>query len=91
MATYLFKDENKAAFINGVNSLFSINGLEHEISQTDLLNTPPKKPEFTLFVTDDQKEIDVLDQAINDKHFKFPLKTIDLKSMVKESKKTSKK
>jgi hypothetical protein len=91
MATYLFKDENKAAFVNGANSLFSKNGLEHEISQADLLDTPPNKAEFTLFVTEDPQEISVIDQAIADKHFGFPLRSIDLKSMVKESQKSSKK
>jgi hypothetical protein len=91
MATYLFRDENKAAFINGANSLFSKNGLEHEVSQADLLDTPPNKIEFTLFITEDPQEIAVIDQAIKDKHFNFPLKSIDLKSMVKESKSKSKK
>ena len=91
MATYLFKDENKAAFVNGANSLFSKNGLNHEISQSDLLNTPPGKAEFTLFVTEDPQEITVIDQAIEDKHFGFPLRSIDLKSMIRESKSKSKK
>jgi hypothetical protein len=91
MATYLFKDENKAAFVNGVNSLFSKNGLEQEISQADLLDTPPNKAEFTLFVTEDPQQISIMDQAIKDKHFGFPLRQIDLKSMVKESQKYSKK
>jgi hypothetical protein len=91
MATYLFKDENKAAFINGANSLFSKNGLEHEISQADLLDTLPGKIEFTLFITEDPQEIMVIDQAIKDRHFSFPLKSIDLKSMIKESKSKLKK
>jgi len=91
MATYLFKDENKAAFINGVNSLFSQNGLEQEVSQANLLDTPPNKAEFTLYITEDPQEISIIDQAIVDKHFGFPLRQIDLKSMVKESQKFSKK
>jgi hypothetical protein len=87
MATYLFRDENKAAFVNGLNSLFSKNNLEREISSNDLIDTPSAdKTEFTLFITDDPQEISILDQAINDKHFGFPLRQIDLKSIVKESK-----
>jgi hypothetical protein len=87
MATYLFRDENKAAFVNGLNSLFSKNNLEREISSNDLIDTPSAdKTEFTLFITDDPQEISILDNAINDKHFGFPLRQIDLKSIVKESK-----
>jgi hypothetical protein len=91
MATYLFRDENKAAFVNGLNSLFSENKLEREISSNDLIDTPSAdKTEFTLFITDDPQEISILDQAIKAKHFKFPLRQIDLKSIVKESKRNKK-
>lgn len=86
MATYLFRDENKAAFINGMNALFSDNSLDREISSADLIDTPSAdKTEFTLFITDDPQEISILDNAIKSKHFGFPLRQIDLKSMVKES------
>ena len=92
MATYLFRDANKAAFTNGINALFTDNKLEREISSEDLIDTPSAgKSEFTLFITDDPQEISILDQAINDKHFGFPLRQIDLKSIVKESKRKSKK
>ena len=91
MATYLFRDENKAAFVNGLNSLFSKNNLEREISSNDLIDTPSAdKTEFTLFITDDSQEISILDNAIKTKHFGFPLRQVDLKSMIKESKKLSK-
>jgi hypothetical protein len=91
MATYLFRDENKAAFVNGLNSLFSKNKLEREISSNDLIDTPSAdKTEFTLFITDDSQEISILDQAISVKHFNFPLRQIDLKSIVKESKRKKK-
>ena len=91
MATYLFRDENKAAFVNGLNSLFSKNNLEREISSNDLIDTPSAdKTEFTLFITDDSQEISILDQAINAKHFSFPLRQIYLKSIVKESKRKKK-
>ena len=86
MATYLFRDDNKAAFVNGMNALFSDNSLDREISSADLIDTPSAdKTEFTLFITDDPQEISILDNAIKDKHFGFPLRQIDLKSMVKES------
>lgn len=86
MATYLFRDENKAAFVNGMNALFSENSLEREISSADLIDTPNAgKTEFTLFITEDPQEISILDNAIKTKHFNFPLRQIDLKSMVKES------
>ncbi len=92
MATYLFRDANKAAFTNGLNALFADNKLEREISSNDLIDTPSAgKAEFTLFITDDPQEISIVDQAIKDKHFGFPLRQIDLKSIVKESKRKSKK
>jgi hypothetical protein len=91
MATYLFRDENKAAFVNGMNALFSENSLNRSISSSDLIDTPSAgKAEFTLFITDDSQEISILDNAIKTKHFGFPLRQVDLKSMIKESKKLSK-
>lgn len=91
MATYLFRDANKAAFINGANSLFKSNNLENSVSEDDLLDTPPNKAEFTLFVTEDPQEIAVLNQAIEKKHFSFPIKDVDLTKMIKESRKKFKK
>ena len=91
MATYLFRDANKAAFVNGANSLFKSNSLENTVSEDDLLDTPPNKAEFTLFVTEDPQEISVLNQAIADKHFSFPIKDVDLMKMIKESRKKFKK
>jgi hypothetical protein len=91
MATYLFRDANKAAFINGVNSLFSKNKLTNLVSDSDLLDTPPNKQEFTLFVTEDPQEISVIDQAIEDKHFGFAIKNVDLTKMIRESKKKNRK
>lgn len=91
MATYLLHDENKAAFINGFNSLLKKNNVENNISSTDLIDTPSAaKVEFTLFITEDPQEISILNQAIKDKYFSFAVKEIDLKSMVKESLKASK-
>jgi len=88
MATYLFRDENKAAFINGMNALFSDNSLDRSISSSDLIDTPSAgKTEFTLFITEDPQEISILNNALKTKHFGFPLRQIDLKSMIKESKK----
>ena len=91
MATYLFRDENKAAFVNGMNALFSDNSLNRTVSSSDLIDTPSAgKAEFTLFITEDPQEISILDNAIETKHFGFPLRQIDLKSMIKESKRKSK-
>lgn len=87
MATYLFKDANKAAFINGVNTLFKENGLNQEISTTDLLDVIPGKVEFTFFITDDIQEDDILKNAEKTNYFKFPFKSVDLSKMIKESKK----
>ena len=91
MATYLFKDANKAAFVNGVNTLFKDNGLDREISSTDLLDAMPGKAEFTFFITDDPQEDDILKDAEKNKYFSFPFRAIDLKEMIKESKKLLKK
>jgi hypothetical protein len=87
MATYLFKDANKAAFVNGVNNLFKDNGLDRELSSTDLLDAMPEKAEFTFYITDDPQEDDILKKAEKDGYFKFPFRAIDLQEMIKESKK----
>lgn len=91
MATYLFRDTNKAAFVNGVNTLFKDNGLDREIDSTDLLDALPGKAEFTFYITDDPQEDDILKNAEKNKYFSFPFRGIDLKEMIKESKKKSKK
>jgi hypothetical protein len=87
MATYLFKDANKAAFVNGVNNLFKDNGLDREVSSTDLLDAMPGKAEFTFYITDDPQEDDILKNAEKDGYFKFPFRAIDLQEIIKESKK----
>lgn len=87
MATYLFKDANKAAFVNGVNNLFKDNGLDREIDSTDLLDAMPGKADFTFFITDDPQEDDILKGAEKNGYFKFPFRAIDLQEMIKESKK----
>jgi hypothetical protein len=87
MATYLFKDENKAAFVNGVNTLFKDNGLNYEISSTDLLDALPGKAEFTFYITDVPQEDDILKNAEKTNYFSFPFRAIDLKEMIRESKK----
>jgi hypothetical protein len=87
MATYLFKDANKAAFVNGVNNLFKDNGLDREISSTDLLDAMPGKAEFTFYITDDPQEDDILKNAEKTKYFTFPFRAIDLQEMIRESKK----
>jgi hypothetical protein len=91
MATYLFRDANKAAFVNGVNTLFKNNGLDREISSTDLLDALPGKAQFTFFITDDPQEDDILKNAEKNQYFSFPFRSIDLKEMIKESKKKLKK
>jgi len=91
MATYLFKDANKAAFVNGVNTLLKKNGVDYEISSTDLLDAMPGKAEFTFYITDDPQIDDILKNAEKTKYFTFPFRTIDLQEMIKESKKKSKK
>jgi hypothetical protein len=90
MATYLFKDANKAAFINGVNTLFKDNGLDYEISTTDLLDALPGKVEFTFYITDDPQEDDILKNAEKIKYFTFPFRSIDLQEVIKESQKGKK-
>jgi hypothetical protein len=90
MATYLFKDANKAAFVNGVNTLFKDNGLDYEISTTDLLDALPGKVEFTFYITDDPQEDDILKNAEKTKYFTFPFRSIDLQEVIKESQKGKK-
>jgi hypothetical protein len=90
MATYLFKDANKAAFVNGVNTLFKDNGLDYEISTTDLLDALPGKVEFTFYITDDPQEDDILKNAEKKKYFTFPFRSIDLQEVIKESQKGKK-
>ena len=87
MATYLFKDANKAAFVNGANNLFKDNGLNREISSTDLLDALPGKAEFTFYIPTDVQEDDILKDAEKKGYFKFSFKSIDLQEMIAESKK----
>ncbi len=91
MATYLFKDANKAAFVNGVNTLFKDNGLDREIDSTDLLDAMPGKAHFTFFIPDDPQEDDILKNAEKTKYFSFPFRSINLQEIIKESKKLAKK
>jgi len=91
MATYLFKDANKAAFVNGVNTLFKDNGLDYEIDSTHLLDALPGKAEFIFFITDDPTENEILKNAENKNYFNFQFKEIDLQEMINESKKSLKK
>jgi hypothetical protein len=91
MATYLFKDANKAAFVNGANNLFKDNGLNREISTTDLLDALPGKAEFTFYIPTDTQEDDILKDAEKKGYFKFAFRAIDLQEMIKESKKLLKK
>ncbi len=91
MATFLFRDANKAAFVNGANKLFKDNNIEVEVSDADLLDTPsPDKVEFTLYVSDEPQIVDVLQNAEKTKYFSFPFREIDLKEAIKESKKSVK-
>ena len=88
MATFLFRDANKAAFVNGANKLFKDNSIDLEVSQNDLLDTPSAdKAEFTLYVSDEPQIVDILKNAEKNKYFSFPFREIDLKEAIKESKK----
>ena len=87
MATFLFRDANKAAFVNGANKLFKDNGLDREIATTDLLDAMPGKAEFTFYIPNDPQEDDILKNAEKNKYFDFPFREIDLKEVIKESKK----
>ena len=86
MTSYLFKDTNKAAFINGLNSLFDEYD-KPKVETRHLLNYPPGKLDYTLYNTNDDREVEIIDQAISDNHFDFSVKKIDLKDMVNESRK----
>ena len=86
MTSYLFHDKNKAAFLNGVNSLFKKNSLSRTISSEDIINAPsPAKAEFTLYSPLDDKEAGIIDYAIKSRHFGFQIKKINLTSIMKES------
>lgn len=88
MATFLFHDKNKAAFVNGLNNLFKDNNIKVKISKNDLIDTPsPSKTEFTLYISDDPAIVDILKQAEKSKYFDFSFKEIDLKEIIKQSKK----
>jgi hypothetical protein len=88
MATFLFHDSNKAAFINGLNKLLKDNSIDYKISKRDVIDTPsPAKAEFTMYVSDEPQVIDILKQAMKSKHFDFAFKEIDLKEVIAKSKK----
>jgi hypothetical protein len=87
MATFLFHDSNKAAFINGVNKLLKDNSIDYKISKRDVIDTPsPAKAQFTLYVSDEPQVVDILKQAEKSKHFDFSFKEIDLKEIINKSK-----
>ena len=86
MTSYLFHDKNKAAFLNGINSLFKKNALKTIVSSQDIINAPSAdKAEFTLYTPISEKEAEIIDYAIKSKHFKFEIKKVNLNSIVKES------
>jgi hypothetical protein len=88
MATFLFHDSNKAAFINGVNKLFKDNSIDYKISKRDVIDTPSvDKAKFTIYVSDEPQVVDILKQAEKSKHFDFSFKEIDLKEIITKSKK----
>jgi hypothetical protein len=87
MATFLFHDSNKAAFINGLNKLLKDNSIDYKISKQDVIDTPSvTKTQFTLYVSDEPQVIDILKQAVKSKHFDFAFKEIDLKEVITKSK-----
>jgi hypothetical protein len=87
MATFLFHDSNKAAFINGLNKLLKDNSIDYKISKRDVIDTPSAaKAQFTLYVSDEPQVVDILKQAVKSKHFDFTFKEIDLKEVITKSK-----
>lgn len=91
MITYLFADKNKAAFVNAINKLLKNNEMGYEVSSTDLVNPSPSKTESTLFITDDESEVRIMDNAIKTKYFKFPIEKVNLKNMKEQINKTKNK
>lgn len=87
MATFLFHDSNKAAFINGLNKLLKDNSIDYKISKRDVIDTPSAdKAKFTIYVSDEPQVVDILKQAEKSKHFDFAFKEIDLKEIINKSK-----
>lgn len=80
--TFLFKDENRAAFENGANKLFKENDLpDMKVNSKGMMNYPKDDNEFTVYVTTDPVEVKILQQAEKDKHFNFPFKHINMKEI----------
>ncbi len=59
------------------------------LDTTNFLDVPGsnKSEDKTIFATDSPQEIGMLDTLINNKSFSYPVKKINLKEMVKSSRK----
>ena len=89
MAEYLLRDRDKAAFINHMNKLLGQMDPGLGLDSSNFIDVPGdnKSEDKTIFATDDPREVSMLDTLINNRSFSYPVKKIDLKEMVKKSRK----
>ena len=89
MAEYLLRDRDKAAFINHMNKLLGQMDPKLGLVSTNFIDVPGdnKSEDKTIFATDDPREVSMLDTLINNRLFSYPVKKIDLKAMVRKSRK----
>ena len=89
MAEYLLRDRDKAAFINHMNKILGQMDPSLGLDSTNFMDIPGdnRSEDKTIFVTDDPQEISMLDTLVSKRSFSYPVKKIDLKEMVKKSRK----
>lgn len=89
MAEYLLRDRDKAAFINHMNKILGQMDPSLGLDSTNFMDIPGdnRSEDKTIFVTDDPQEISMLDTLVSKRSFSYPVKKIDLKEMVRKSRK----
>ena len=89
MAEYLLRDRDKAAFINHMNKILGQMDPSLGLDTTNFIDVPGdnRSEDKTIFATNDSTEVSMLDTLVSNRSFSYPVKKIDLKEMVRKSRK----
>lgn len=77
MKAFLFLDKYKSAFFNTYKELTG-----QKISTNNIINTPKRNPEYTIYVPNDEDEFILL----NNEDWGFQVQEIDLRDVLKQLK-----
>jgi len=75
MKAFLFADKNKSAFLQTYRTLTTSSP-----SLSNIIDTPKNKPEYTLYVPNDESEFELL----GDHDFGFKVTTIKIDDLIKQ-------